>query len=855
MGGSDDDSDSDTNVDVKEGSTVAAAVRVQVAPAPVAPSLPQTAPQPQSGAPSDLSMRLKSLYSPAAKQPQAARQGQPPAQQAAPTIAPPQQQQQQQQMQQQQQHTQQQQQRMPSTAVPMQPQPMQHQRIPPPSQQQAAPRMGNPLHPPSSRPQNDPFAPTPVSEIMQKAHNYNAQHHLVPSPHANNAARPIPPVAQQAPAPPAAANTANSFNTQKELELKRQKQRFVLFTQNLIKILKVQDPALHERVGAVIKDCTARNKRQEPGYESVTVSMQRHLREIVNDNYWKQAQHATAASFAKAREKQQQQQAAPASRTPLASSTASTTSSQPMSLSQNSQTTPPMNADERAAHERRQKETFQLFLKILVKVLKDKDPPMFNRVNTIMRECAERNKRHEPGYESVTASVKARLKAVVSNSYIEEAKRLTAKYQAQQRNQQQQQQQQQQAVPTQMAQVPQRPGVAPATKPQPTTQQQPVPNQSAKTKRPSLSTTANSTKASAAPAKATASSVGKSTGKTTGKRPKSAPPARKPSITGASSEKAKAPSASLPAANFVDPQMPPPVREYSEFMEMVHHAVNFDWTTAGLALGADSLTQLPQEQQDLLLNTAQIKAPVATVFPCPGWGDRNVVSVRTAWARVHLHEVTLKKNNLAALTTTTEATNSTANWKNEATAELQEPVLAALSEGVQQYLTTVLEKALHCARQRYNVDGIRLWHQQLTAADEKEPNPLSLRLGSDVSRQWAQAQGNAAMTVKRMEEALERQSGVPSYERELTTETISNSTSMAELSLRPALSSKAIDAVDYHAKRSFEIYGGKEAGEPSLGRVPKRGKIEVDDFLVAQHLGTPHHHHRAAMISNATAFF
>jgi hypothetical protein len=737
-------------------------------------------------------------------------------------------------------------------------------------QQQSAPRVPNQMH--TSRPQNDPFAPTPVAEIMQKAQNYNTQHHLgpVPSPHSTATSRslssgppqPQQPQRQQQPSVSSVGgSTASSYNAQKEMELKKQKQRFVLFTQNLIKILKIQDPGLHERVGAVIKDCTARNKRQEPGYESVTVSMQRRLREIVNDNYWKQAQNATIASFAKAKEKQQQQQqqqqpqqVPPPGRTAVAASTLPTTSNQQMNAGlpqQGARTNTQMTPEEHAAHERRQKETFQIFLKILVKVLKDKDPPMFNRVNTIMRECAERNKRHEPGYESVTASVKARLKAVVSNAYIEEAKRLTAKYQAQQRNQQQQAQ----AVPTQVAQTqpPQRPGVAPAAKAQPLSQQ-PATGQTAKTKRPSISATGNSTKATAAAAKTAAGSVGKAAGKAATKRPKSTPPARKPSITGASSDKAKVTGASPTNASLVEQQAVPIVREYSEFMEMVHHAVNFDWTTAGLALGTDSLAELPQEQQSLLLDPKPIQPPLASVFPCPGWGERNIVSVRNAWARVHYCEDTkLRSFNLLA-TTTTEVAPAT-EWKSEAHAELNEPVLAALSEGVQQYLTTVLERAVLCARQRHNVDGIRIWHQQVMAADEKEANPLSLRLGCDVSRQWAQEQGNAAMTVRRMEEALERQSGIPGYERELTTETLLDSTSMTELSLRPALSSKTIDMADYHAKRSFEIYGGKEAGEPPLGRVPKRARIEVNDFLVAQHLGTPRRCHRAAMVSFATAFF
>ncbi|KAL3786438.1 hypothetical protein HJC23_011019 [Cyclotella cryptica] len=43
--------------------------------------------------------------------------------------------------------------------------------------------------------------------------------------------------------------------------------------------------------------------------------------------------------------------------------------------------------------------------------------------------------------------------------------------------------------------------------------------------------------------------------------------------------------------------------------------------------------------------------------------------------------------------------------------------------------------------------------------------------------------------------------------------------SMADLSRKPPLKPAVVNA-DIHAKRKFEIYGGKHSGEPPLGRVP-----------------------------------
>ena len=72
--------------------------------------------------------------------------------------------------------------------------------------------------------------------------------------------------------------------------MRRQKERFLMFTRVLMKYLETKDPALHQKVKAIIKDCAERNKRGEPGYESVTASMRSRLKRVVSESYWSRAE-------------------------------------------------------------------------------------------------------------------------------------------------------------------------------------------------------------------------------------------------------------------------------------------------------------------------------------------------------------------------------------------------------------------------------------------------------------------------------------------------------------------------------------------------------------------------------------
>jgi hypothetical protein len=55
---------------------------------------------------------------------------------------------------------------------------------------------------------------------------------------------------------------------------------------------------------------------------------------------------------------------------------------------------------QRKAMERKEKEKFLIFTRVLMKYLESKDPTLHLQVKDIVRDCANRNSRKEAGYES-----------------------------------------------------------------------------------------------------------------------------------------------------------------------------------------------------------------------------------------------------------------------------------------------------------------------------------------------------------------------------------------------------------------------------------------------------------------------
>ena len=576
----------------------------------------------------------------------------------------------------------------------------------------------------------------------------------------------------------------NSQRSTMEIERKRAKETFLIFTRVLMKYLEQKDPPQHQKVQAIIKDCAERNRRQERGYESVTASMKTRLKEVVDEAYWKRAE-AYLHHFLqqKAKTGGSSSLSKKSGSSALSSSDKMRQQQQKSSSGSNSSNRPPVQSSSQQHMNQQQSSSGGGG--------RTSQPQSAQAIANLRKEIS--TKRQALGSSSGSGS---------SNKYS--------------------------SMPP--------PVVAAPT-----------------TAAPATAVSAYSSKGKGQSAAVAAKGRGKASSSPV-------PVQRKTSTVGAP----------VPTAMDTKPVEVPVTREYSEFMEMVDHAVNYDWTTAGMLLGSKTHAHLSEEQRNLLYSeypssssSETLHLPSETSFPLPGWGEHNAISPRVAWARLRLREQKMEAANpvvadglltlappksatgaSGAVPATAVISKATA-WLNEDRAE-EDQVLAVLSEGVQIYLKSVLEKALHCARQRQNVDGIRLWHQQLVPGSKP---PLSLRLGCDVTRQISQALGNAAMTCKRMEEALSRQSGMPADYGALNEETLSNAQSMSDLALRPKLA-KGAENADFEAKRSFEVYGGKHSLEPPLGRVPKQAKLEVVDFQMGMNLAIPGRHRASTAASS-----
>jgi len=670
---------------------------------------------------------------------------------------------------------------------------------------------------------------------------------------------------------PGSGSSANPGN--REQDLKRQKEKFLMFTRVLIKYLEQKDRRMHAQAKNIIKDCAERNKRQEPGYESVTISMKRRLKELVGDHYWRKAndylvhfieqkrRHAqtgssNSAQHAQARMRQKQAQQLHQQRTPHA---------------QQRQVQPKMKK-EQAINMPKQR------------------PPVTTAGAPSLADEQKGNqvKREQLSSQVPTMTTKTTAKSKSKSTTPSKASGNDSK----------------------------------ATTKAKTTKK------AVRRKSAGDSTTASRqrTTSKTIPASSSTTTVVK-------RVVVEEPPRDYKELMELIDHAVEYDWSSIGQllGNKADLKITDEERQllYSDSTtdllnkkKVVKATTKISTSTAAVIKSGSSVNNNQEQSPNQKVSGEEVQADQMKISEDeiqPGWGRTNVVSARVAWSRIRLNELRERKlastdsapvvaDGLLTLptpnilqqqppqqqqtTTSATVTSSTTStqgpdtdtsatpkpadiegsWINEETAE-QDKVLALLSEGCQIYLKGVLQKVVQCARQRQNLDGIRLWHQQYSFSkgvftsssnniskdnknktiDKSKKPPLALRLGCDVSRQVSQAHGNAALTVKRMEEALDRQTGIPTRVRELNTETLLEATSMGDLSWRPLLKQGA-ERADYQAKRSYEIYGGKEAKDPPLGRVPKKAKLLVEDFVMGSGLNIDGPYHKGYTASSFISF-
>ena len=563
-----------------------------------------------------------------------------------------------------------------------------------------------------------------------------------------------------------------------------------------------------------------------------------------------------------------------------------------------------------------------MFTRVLMKYLESKDKAMHARAKDEIKHCAEMNKKGDPSYASLTASMSTRLRKVVGETYWRKAEDYLNHFVKNKKETAKKKQQQQRALQLKPQQALDSGSTTGGSSASSSVQAQAAARLAAAHKRanqqaaaaaaqaeggssepmdldPDLDLTLAAVREKSPKAKATKSSKSKSKASSAGgaggsqqekrgqqkqekgeaqqkKKAKREKQKKQAAMRTKQAEvmkqqamelqakqttgRAKSPLPTSAAAASREMDGGPPPKDIAQLMEYLDHAVRYDQASAAVLLSREYKDDidLSAEQKKLLfgddnslgkvkrLPAAEAaaeaaaaaaaaggeKAEVEAPAPFRGWSKRNVVSARSAWAKVRLPE-----NNILANPTSERPAlpgempaqagpiETKFEWFNEAKTEDDE-TLTLLSEATEMYLRSILEGSINVARQRQNIDGIRLWYQQHNAGKKA---PLCLRLGCDVRRQEALATGNAAMTVKRMEEALERQR-LPQNERNLgNDETLYRAVSMSDLAKRPRLA-RAPERAEYDAKRSFEQFGGKDSAAPPLGRVPKKAKIGKKDI-------------------------
>jgi len=82
---------------------------------------------------------------------------------------------------------------------------------------------------------------------------------------------------------------SNPTSTTRARNIKRRKQRILMFIRVLLKYLEIRDPRMHADAKNVINDCIECHRIRQVGYECVTFAMKHRLKELVGDDYWTKA--------------------------------------------------------------------------------------------------------------------------------------------------------------------------------------------------------------------------------------------------------------------------------------------------------------------------------------------------------------------------------------------------------------------------------------------------------------------------------------------------------------------------------------------------------------------------------------
>lgn len=84
-----------------------------------------------------------------------------------------------------------------------------------------------------------------------------------------------------------------------DLQKRKNKEDFIMFVRVLMKYIEQKDPQVHAQARHVIRDCTDKSRKKEPGYKSIAECMETRLRATVGDQYWTRAERYYLTRFQK----------------------------------------------------------------------------------------------------------------------------------------------------------------------------------------------------------------------------------------------------------------------------------------------------------------------------------------------------------------------------------------------------------------------------------------------------------------------------------------------------------------------------------------------------------------------------
>jgi hypothetical protein len=197
---------------------------------------------------------------------------------------------------------------------------------------------------------------------------------------------------------------------------KKQKRRFLIFTNVLMKFLEKKNPNVCQDARAVIRECKEKKSRGESGFESLSESVRVPLKNAVGPSYWKEAKlymdEMEVAEFEPLSLDEAHQELGKRDLELLRNifdNDENENRSMDIILSDGSTFKKNPLKEERRLRRKR----FWMLIRVLMKYMEHQDMRMFLKARATIHDCVQRHQRREKNYKKLIECVKRELKKLV----------------------------------------------------------------------------------------------------------------------------------------------------------------------------------------------------------------------------------------------------------------------------------------------------------------------------------------------------------------------------------------------------------------------------------------------------------